>query len=149
YDSFPNSALGDASGRQPAGIPGISATFGAQWNKELGNGDRIILRADYYHESPVQIVDGLPGFIQRNAVGQVVSYQPAFDIARPFRREVNEVSASATYALMSGLEFSIWGRNLTNNRYFLSLFDSVAQSGSISTYPNQPRTFGATVRFKW
>jgi outer membrane receptor protein involved in Fe transport len=149
YDSFPNSALGDASGREPAGTPGISATFGGQYNKELSNGDRIILRADYHHESPVQIVDGLPGFIQRNALGQVVSYQPAFDAARPFTREVNEVNASLTYAMMNGLELSVWARNLTDNRYLITIFDSVAQSGSISGYPNQPRTFGATARFKF
>ncbi len=149
YDSFVASALGDLSGTRPAGIPGLSTTIGAQWNKELANGDRLILRGDWHYESPVQVTEGLPAFIQRNAVGQVVSYQPAFDAARPFRREVSEISASATYALMNGLEFTVWGRNLTNNRYLVAIFDSVAQSGSVSAYPNQPRTYGATVRFKW
>jgi iron complex outermembrane receptor protein len=149
YDSFTASALGDLSGTRPAGIPGLSTTIGAQWNKELANGDRLILRGDWHYESPVQVTEGLPAFIQRNAVGQVVSYQPAFDAARPFRREVSEISASATYALMNGLEFTVWGRNLTNNRYLVAIFDSVAQSGSVSAYPNQPRTYGASVRFKW
>lgn len=149
YDSFAASALGDLSGTRPAGIPGLSTTIGAQWNKELANGDRLILRSDWHYESPVQVIEGLPGFIQRNALGQVTSYQPAFDAARPFRREVSEISASATYALMNGLEFTVWGRNLTNNRYIIQIFDSVAQSGSVSAYPNQPRTYGASVRFKW
>ena len=149
YDSFAASALGDLSGTRPAGIPGLSTTIGAQWNKELANGDRLILRGDWHYESPVQVIEGLPGFIQRNALGQVTSYQPAFDAARPFRREVSEISASATYALMNGLEFTVWGRNLTNNRYIIQIFDSVAQSGSVSAYPNQPRTYGASVRFKW
>ncbi|MCZ8324850.1 MAG: TonB-dependent receptor [Sphingomonadaceae bacterium] len=149
YDSFTASALGDLSGTRPAGIPGLSTTIGAQWNKELANGDRLILRGDWHYESPVQVTEGLPAFIQRNAVGQVVSYQPAFDAARPFRREVSEISASATYALMNGLEFTVWGRNLTNNRYLVAIFDSVAQTGSVSAYPNQPRTYGASVRFKW
>ena len=149
YDSFTASALGDLSGTRPAGIPGLSTTIGAQWNKELANGDRVILRGDWHWESEVQVIEGLPAFIQRNALGQVLSYQPAFDAARPFIREVSEISASATYALMNGLEFSIWGRNLTNNRHLVQIFDSVAQSGSISAYPNQPRTYGATVRFKW
>ncbi len=149
YDSFVQSALGNASGTRPAGIPALSSTIGASWNHELADGSRVILSGDWHYESPVAIVEGLPGFIQRNALGQVVSYQPAFDAARPFKREVSEVNASLTYAMANGLELSVWGRNLTNDRYLLSLFDSVAQPGSISGYPNQPRTWGGSVRFKW
>lgn len=149
FDSYVNSPLGDASGMVPAGIPGISATFGAQWNHELANGSRIILRGDYHYEAPVQVVEGLPGFIQRNALGQVVSYGPAFDAARPFRREVDDVNASLTYVMGNGLELSVWGRNLLDDRYLVSVFDSVAQSGSVSGYPNQPRTYGVSARFKW
>ena len=149
YDSFVASAVGDLSGTKPAGIPGLSTTIGAQWNKELASGDRLILRGDWHWESEVQIAEGLPAFIQRNALGQVTSYQPAFDAARPFTREVSEISASVTYAMMNGIEFSLWGRNLTNNRYLVQIFDSVAQSGSVSAYPNQPRTYGASLRFKW
>lgn len=149
YDSYPNSPLGDASGTRPAGIPCLSATLGAQWSQPLGNGDRVILRGDYHYESPVQILEGLPGFIQRDALGNVVSYQPALDAARPFRREVNELSASFTYAMANGLELSVWGRNLLDDRYIVAIFDSVAQAGSISGYPNQPRTYGVAARFKW
>ena len=149
YDSFTASAVGDLSGTRPAGVPELSATVGAQWNQELGNGDRVILRGDWHTESTVQITEGLPAFIQRNALGQVLSYQPAFDAARPFTRKVDEFNASITYAMQSGLELSLWGRNLTNNRYLIQIFDSVAQSGSVSAYPNQPRTYGASLRFKW
>ena len=149
YDSFVASPLGDLSGTRPAGIPGLSSTIGASWNHAFGNGDRVILSGDWHYESPVAILEGLPGFIQRNAVGQVVSYAPAFAAARPFKREVSEINASLTYAMANGVELSVWGRNLTNDRYLLSMFDSVAQSGSISGYPNQPRTWGGSVRFKW
>ncbi len=149
YDDFTNSTLGDASGKTPAGIPEISATWGAQWNKPLGNGDRLIVRGDFHYETDTQIADGLPGFIQRNALGQVITYQPAFDAARPFRREVADVNASITYALESGLELSVWGRNLTDNRYISTIFDSVAQSGSISGYTSPPRTYGVGVRYKF
>lgn len=149
YDSFVASAVGDLSGTRPAGIPGLSTTIGAQWNKELGNGDRVILRGDWHWESEVQVTEGLPAFIQRNALGQVTSYQPAFDAARPFTREVSEINASLTYAMNNGTELSLWGRNLTNNRYLVQIFDSVAQSGSVSGYPNQPRTYGASIRYKW
>ncbi|MDT9013099.1 TonB-dependent receptor [Novosphingobium sp. APW14] len=149
YDSFTASAVGDLSGTRPAGIPELSTTVGAQWNQELANGDRVILRGDWHMESEVQITEGLPAFIQRNALGQVISNQPAFDAARPFTREVSEINASITYAMTNGVELSLWGRNLTNNRYLIQIFDSVAQSGSVSAYPNQPRTYGASLRFKW
>ena len=149
YDSFTASAVGDLSGTRPAGVPELSTTVGAQWNQELANGDRVILRGDWHMESEVQIAEGLPAFIQRNALGQVITYQPAFDAARPFTRKVDEVNASITYAMDNGLELSLWGRNLTNNRYLIQIFDSVAQSGSVSAYPNQPRTYGASLRFKW
>ena len=149
YDSFVNSALGDASGTVPAGIPPISATFGAMWNHALANDDHIIIRTDFHYEAPVQVNEGLPAFIQRNAAGAVVSYQPAFDAARPFRREVNELNASLTYAMSMGLELSVWGRNLTNARYITTIFDVPAQTGNIAGYTNAPRTFGGSVRYRF
>ena len=149
YDSFVNSALGDASGTVPAGIPPISATFGAMWNHALANDDHIIFRTDFHYEAPVQTNEGLPAFIQRNAAGAVVSYQPALDAARPFRREVKELNASLTYAMSMGLELSVWGRNLTNNRYITTIFDVPAQTGNIAGYTNAPRTFGGSVRYRF
>ena len=44
------------------------------------------------------------------------------------------------------LEVMLWTRNLTNDRSFVASFPTVAQTGSYSGYPNQPRTFGATFR---
>ena len=150
YDSFVNSALGNASGTVPAGIPPISATFGAMWNHTLSNDDRIILRTDFHYEAPVQVSEGLPAFIQRNAAtGAVISYQPALDAARPFRREVKELNASMTYAFSMGLELSVWGRNLSNTRYITTIFDVPAQTGNIAGYTNAPRTFGGSVRFRF
>ncbi len=150
YDSFVNSALGDASGTVPAGIPPISATFGAMWNHALANDDHIIFRTDFHYEAPVQVNEGLPAFIQRNAAtGAVISYQPALDAARPFRREVSELNASMTYAFNMGLELSVWGRNLTNARWITTIFDVPAQTGNIAGYTNTPRTFGGSVRYRF
>ena len=84
-----------------------------------------------------------------DALGKVISYQPGFDAARPFRREVNDLGASATWIMNSGLELSVWGRNLLDDRYLVQIFDSVVQSGAVSGYPNQPRTYGVSARFKW
>ena len=76
-------------------------------------------------------------------------YTRARAAARPFRSEVNNVNASLTYAMAMGLEVSVWGRNLLNDRNITDIFDSVAQDESISGYTNQPRTYGVSARFKF
>jgi len=48
-----------------------------------------------------------------------------------------------------GLEVSVWGRNLLDDRDRTDIFDSTAQTGSISGYTNQPRTYGVAARFKF
>ena len=148
YKAFPGSPVGDLSGQTVAGIPPLSASFGAQWEKELANADRIILRGDYAYESDVQVVAGLTNFIGTNPDGSQ-NFAPALLEASKFRREVNNMNASITYAMEMGLEFSVWGRNILDDRYISTIFPSVAQGQSISGYPNQPRTYGGTVRFKF
>lgn len=149
YDSFKLSAVGDQTGRRPPEIPEWSTTFSAQWDQELGNGDHMILRGAYHYESTAWSVEGLPGFIERDAAGNPVNYQPALDAASKFKRQVDEVDASLTYAMHNGVEVSVWGRNLLDDRYFNRIFDSVAQPLAISGYPNQPRTYGVAARYKW
>lgn len=141
YDSFPNSTLGDLTGLRPAGIPEWTIATSATYTHEFGmSGNALIGRVDYYHESNTQIVDGLTGFD---------TAEEGMAIARLFRREVNQVNASLTLALDMGLELSAFARNLTNERYITTIFDGVAQAGTVSGYPNQPRTYGGTVRFKF
>ena len=140
YVDFQQSTVGDLSGTTPAGIPEWTLVMGAQWEQDLGNGDLLTARTTFHHESRVQITEGLPGFL---AGGQAA----AIAAAAPFTRQVDELSASLTYSFIDwDMDISFWGRNLLNDRYMLSLFDSPGQPGSISTYPNQPRTYGATVR---
>ena len=147
YDSFPNSPFGDLSGTTIVNIPKLSAVFGAQWDQPIGE-DHLILRGDYSYAAPVQVEPGLLEFIGTNPDGSL-NYEPAFAAARPFRSEVNNVNASITYAMAMGLELSVWGRNLLNDRNITDIFDSVAQSESISGYTNQPRTYGVSARFKF
>ncbi len=147
YVDFPNSSVGNLSGREVAGISEFTMALGAQYNKEINAaGDRIIINTNFYHEAPVQVADGLPAFYDPSDPS---TQEDAFAAARPFRRQVDELSASFTYAFDMGLELSVWGRNLLDDRYITTIFDSVAQSGSISGYSNQPRTYGASVKYKF
>ncbi|MCJ2178158.1 TonB-dependent receptor [Novosphingobium sp. 2580] len=149
YDKFLLSAFGDLSGTRPAGASPLSVTFGAEWVQKMGNGDRIILRGDYHYEMPFQLVEGLPGLVTYDAQGNVADVSAALAAAREFKQDINDVNASLTYAMANGIELSVWGRNLLNDRTILQIFDSPAQPGSISGYPNQPRTYGVAARYRF
>ena len=140
YDSYTNSAFGDVSGTAILTIPKLAAVFGGQWDQEMGNGDNLIARADFSYQAPVQAAEGLTRF------GSIAANLAA---ARPFRNEVNSLNASLTYAFDMGLEVSVWGRNLLDDRNITGIFDSPIQDGSISGYTNQPRTYGVAARFRF
>jgi outer membrane receptor protein involved in Fe transport len=142
YDDFEFSSVGDLTGTTPAGIPKWSVTVGGQYDYELGNGDNIVARASYHYESDVKVVEGLSAYLSQGAAAA----QAAAD---PYHRQVDELSASLAYEMDNGLSLSIWGRNLLDDRYLQTIFDTPAQTLTISGYPNQPRTYGATARFKF
>ena len=140
YVSFPLSIVGDLSGTRPAGIPEWTVVLGGQYEHQMGNGDAIVARATYHYESDVQIIEGLQPSLWGGTAGALAA-------AAQFRRQVDDLTASLGYeADALGLDVTVWARNLLNDRYLLSLFDSPGQPGSISGYPNQPRTYGVTVR---
>lgn len=137
YDSFPNGgaivagsfAVGPAnlSGTRPAGIPEFAASMGATYTQRLSDSAKLLLRTDFNYQTPVQIAEGVLAL----------------------KREVKELNLAATVQFDGGIEISGWARNVTNNQYITTLFSSVAQSGSVSGYPSQPRTYGGTVRVKF
>jgi len=136
FDDFPNSAVGDLTGERPSGTPAYSIATSATYTHEFGaSGNLLIGRVDYSHESNVNITNGLPTF------------GPAAESL--FRREVNLVNTSLTLALDNGFEISAYARNLFDERFITQVFDGVAQAGTVSGYPNQPRTYGGSVRFKF
>jgi iron complex outermembrane recepter protein len=138
FDSFPGSVLGDLSGQRVGGIPEWSLRTSATHTLELGDaGTRLITRVDYSHESSTPINNGLPTFNRQRGNTQI------------FDREVNLVNASMTLALDNGLEVGAFARNLLNELYILTNFDGVAQGGTVSGYPSQPRTWGGVVRYRF
>ncbi|QFT78437.1 TonB-dependent receptor [Erythrobacter sp. THAF29] len=137
FDSFPGSVLGDLTGLRPAGIPSWAIATSATYTHEWDSGTQLVTRVDFNHESNEDINNGLPTF--NAGLGNTLI----------FRREVNLLNASATLKLNNGLEVGVWGRNLTDDEYITTVFDSVAQAGSVSGYPNAPRTYGGVVRFKF
>jgi outer membrane receptor protein involved in Fe transport len=41
---------------------------------------------------------------------------------------------------------TLWGRNITDERYFVGSFDAPVQVGRMNAYPSEPSTFGVTFR---
>ncbi len=138
FDSFPESPVGDLTGLRPGGIPAWSLATSATYTHEFGaSGNKLVTRIDYSHESSTPINNGLPTFNAGLGNTQI------------FTREVNLVNASMIFQLENGLEIGAWARNLLDDKYIITVFDGVAQAGTVSGYPNQPRTYGGLVRFKF
>jgi iron complex outermembrane recepter protein len=147
YDSFPGASVLQASGicpstgqvrnfeicptdltgQTPSGIPEWTVSVGGNYKFPVGETMDLTLAADYIMTSSEVIAQGLP----------------------TFRRSTENLSSSLTLSFENGLALSLWGRNLTNDAYITTLFPSVAQAGSLSGYRNQPRTYGASVKFKF
>ncbi|MCH9004896.1 MAG: TonB-dependent receptor [Proteobacteria bacterium] len=129
YDSFVNgegvSGVTDLSGTKPDGIHEVSILASGAYSFTMGNANGFV-RADYLYEDKVPVISNTPASIAS--------------------REVSTFNASAGLAWDNGFEVMLWGRNLNNDEYLTSAFPSVAQAGSFSGYPNQPRTYGVTVR---
>ena len=141
FDSFEESPIGNLTGFRPGGIPAWSLATSATYTHEFGNsGNRLLTRVDYSHESNTDINNGLPTFN-----GNVLARRDP----RIFQREVNLVNASMILQLEKGLEIGAWARNLLDDQYILTVFDGVAQAGTVSGYPSQPRTYGGLVRFRF
>lgn len=130
YDDFFNEATGvDLTGEKPAGIHEFSMVTSGTYNFSLGASMNGFLRAEYIYEDEVQVVENVPT-----------------DVAS---REVSMVNASAGISWNNGFEVMVWGRNLTDDNQLLSAFPTTVQAGSISGYPNQPRTYGVTLRMNF
>ena len=128
YDSFPNSASGDLSGQKPYGIPDLSTSLAATYSFTVNSLDSFI-RADWQYESPSDYFD-----------------DPQDQALIDMEKEVNTVNASAGFTTENGLSVTVWGRNIFDDEYITVAFPAVAQEGSLSGYPNQPATYGMTVR---
>ena len=119
------SATVDLSGTQVPGVHEVSITTTGTYNFMIGNAAGFA-RVEYIYEDEIQVIENTPPSVAS--------------------REVSTFNASLGLSWDNGFEAMLWGRNINNDEYLLSAFPAVAQNGSYSGYPNQPRTFGLTVR---
>ena len=88
----------------------------------------LLFRADWQYEAEVRIGENLPDSVTR---------------------QVSTINASVGANLDNGMEVLLWARNLNEDEYYTSGFPTTLQAGSFSFYPNQPRTYGVTLRSRF
>lgn len=132
YDSFVGASGVDGpidlTGATPAGIHERSFTAGIKFDFEVADDMFGYWRLDYLYESEARLVANVPESLSR---------------------EVNTFNGSAGLEMDNGLSIQVWVRNIFNDEYFMSAFPPPIQAGSFSAYPNQPRTFGASVAYQF
>lgn len=132
YDSFPNFGPGiDVSGQQPQGIAETQFTLGASYDFTIRSLDAFV-RADWQHIGDSPFLDD-PDEAAILATGG-------------YSREQNLVHVSVGVRTARDLAVSLWARNLFDDQYIVFASPALAQAGTINGAPNQPRTFGVTVR---
>ena len=120
----------DLSGQRPAGIPRLSLSASATVTHDFGNGYSGFLRGEYAYTSPTYLTETVPA-----------------DLGTWSRRSVN---ASVGFGNRpQHYEFMIWVRNLTNSRSIGGAFPTVAQAGSYSGFPNEPRMAGVSFKLRF
>jgi iron complex outermembrane receptor protein len=120
----------DLSGTKVPGVSETSINTWARYSFDLGATMSGFVRAEYYYESEVQVISNVPENVAS--------------------RKVSMVNASAGLRWDNGFEVMLWGRNLTDDEFlqsaFPTTFQNLADPFSYSGYPNQPRTWGITLR---
>ena len=147
-----------AQGVPGCGVFAVNAAGRAHWGAfpqiisddtfvrlQFAPSERIAVPASY--DWP--LVEGLPAFAVTGPDGSIVDGGPAIAAGLPFTSQVDNLTASLTYECECGFSLSVWGRNLTDDRNLATVFDTPAQPESVSGYPNDPRTYGVTGRFRF
>lgn len=128
YDSFPNANLNnvptDLSGQQPAGVSDTNLSISGNYDFNLTASIDGYVRADYQYESDVQVEEN----------------------TGDLSREVSTFNASAGLDFNNGWAAQLWGRNIFDDEYITGAFPPALQAGSVNGYPNDPPTYGVTVR---
>ena len=117
----------DKSGNRVAYNPEDRFFLAAQQELTLSNSVSMVARIEYSSASD-QFTDGDldPFSIQDDF--EIVNARVGFNFDR--------MNASLT----------LWGRNITDERYFVGSFDAPVQVGRMNAYPAEPSTWGVTFR---
>jgi iron complex outermembrane receptor protein len=121
----------DLTGRRPAGVPEWSGSVSATLSQNLTDTLSGYFRAEFDYTSDTYLTETTPENLATYGQSNV-------NLSLGFEDRDAQ------------LEVMGWVRNLTNDNSLLATFPTVAQGfpepASYSGYPNQPRTYGVTLR---
>jgi iron complex outermembrane recepter protein len=113
---------GDRVGNVPENF--VSLNVGQTFS--LANGAELLLAGEYVHYSDMVMHSNNDPFARQGAV--------------------DVLNARAILRFASGFEAMLWARNLTDEGWFGTVFDTPLQDGKLSAYPREPRTWGLSLR---
>lgn len=117
----------------------------------------LSLHADYAYTSSV-VQDFATADLTAPALNDGVNDAAEQAAALAFIDTQNSFSRLPSYGVMnlraaamlpSGLELAVWARNVTNEKYYNALFNGYGTFGTAIRFQAAPRTFGATVAYRF
>jgi iron complex outermembrane receptor protein len=126
----------DRSGEPITQAPKWTASIGATQTFELESG-RLALHVDY-------------SYISSRYFDSATAADAAQEPVVAIENEASKIKAygllngTMTFTFRDGLEFSIWGKNLTNRPWYTNVFNSYTGLGATTQFQGAPRTYGGT-----
>ncbi len=126
----------DRSGEPITEAPKWTASVGGTQSFDLPSG-KLSLHADYSYISSRY-------FDSATAADAGQAAEIAIENEASKIRAYGLVNGTITFAFHDGLEFSLWGKNLTNKPWFTNVFNSYTGLGVTTQFQGAPRTYGGT-----
>lgn len=146
----------DRSGEVVPRAPKWTWNIGATQRFPVQGGE-IALHADYAYTSAVYqdyatadltapaLNNGVNDAAERAAAVNFINTQNSFSRLKAY----GVLNASLGFKIDGGMEFTLWGRNLTTEKYYNAIFNGYGTFGTAIGFTAPPRTWGATVAYRF
>jgi iron complex outermembrane receptor protein len=157
--SFTADGLGGTVDRSDEIVPRAPKwtwNIGATQNIPVKGGE-IAIHADYAYTSAVYqdyatadltapaLNDGVNDAAERAAAVSFIDTQNSFSRLKAY----GVLNGSVAFKLDGGMEFTLWGRNLTKEKYYNAIFNGYGTFGTAIGFTAAPQTWGATVSYRF
>ena len=116
----------DRSGDRVGGVADDHFSLNATKTFDFGNGNELQIGAEYVSYSDMIMHNNNDPFSLQEG------------------REFLNLRAIARFN--NGFEAMLWGRNVSDEKWYGTVFDAPLQDGKLGAYPREPRTYGLTLR---
>lgn len=135
----------DRSGENAPHAPELSYSIGATQTLQTALGE-LDLHVDYYWVDETWFQDNTVNPFEGPAVQAVQREEQRWNSVPDY----GLVNAQALLRTHDGnWNFSVWGKNLTDEEYYTSVANFWNAFGTAVRYYGEPRTYGASVQYNW